>query len=508
MMNSYILIGLITLTLVGQRALCFSAGTGGCPGDGGMASGGHAMGELEDGGFALEIGEEIVVPDIPITIETGFAYDFQIISSTDKTLGRALIRLQTDAYLSLFPGESGDVRTTEACVPLIVDSMHTDTSQKTSFVGSCELLSEGSLSVNVVVLEESSFIGSTYWHSTYFFEVVDVLPDVPIGTSRLLQFPVSSPPSMSSAPSFSAAPSSFLPPAPSPATPPTSGTVVQETFDGVLLVFRGVRKMSLGEIQDFELITKNWFETFYFVPPNDFSTLDAEDMQTTIRVTDQVVSVGQDGDLLINEVTYQQEIVYTTEMNIIPPMDYITLPFLDNSANQEYADLLKSQIAAFEDVQSPIPTPQFTSSESDDGGNVGVIVGSVVGIAVCIAILVVAILIWKKKKSTVVGRENTAQRNAGQEIRSNVQPNAATVENPPDIVAEEVPPSTVLADAVLIEEDIQVPLTGGDQGLPRFKDQARDVAKPSQDHVGNPPQDRQPHTKARAPRARHVGLDP
>jgi len=553
-MNSYMLIGLFTLTFVGQRALGFPAG--GCAG-GGIAADGHAAvdetaaGELEDGGFALQIGEEIVVPDFPISIETGLAYDFQIVSTTtDKTFGGALVRLQTDAHLSLNPGEGGNVHSAEVCVPPVVGSMHTDSSQKASFVGSWELLSEGSLNVDVMVLEENSAVGSTYWHGTYFLEVVDVLPDVPIGTSRLLQFNSSSSPAGSFAtpsPSgfFTFAPTSATfplpqptapvsapppppptpptPPAPSPVTQPTPGTVVQETFDGVLLVFSGVREMGLGEISDFELITKDWFETFYLEFRNDANSTVAEDMQTFIRVTDQVVSVGQDGDLLMNEVTYQQEIVCTTQFNNFPPMTFITFPFSQAQANQEYADLLKSQIAAFEDLQSPIPTPQFT--ESDDGGNIGVIVGSVVGVGVFIAILVVAILIWRKKKSAVVGKENTAQPDAGGEIHSNTQPNAAAAENPSDIVAEEVPPSTILADAVLIEEDIQVPPAGADQRLPGFKDQARSVGKPPQDpqpltdNQGLPqfkdqvryvsqPRDQQPHTEARAPRARQVGLDP
>ena len=296
-------------------------------------------------------------------------------------------------------------------------------------------------------------------------------------------------------------------PTSAPRTNPTADTLVEETFSDVSLSFNGVSKMSGPETELFERLTKEWYESFFDERLGrvlQALMLDARNMQTTIEVSNQNVSLSEDASALVNKITYKQTIAYTAESNNVDAKDYITLPFKDFDANTEYGEMLKSQLVAFQGVQSPLPIPQFgtitdASGDENDGesGSIAVIVGASIGGAVFLAIAAFVGIRVKKRKdnageSRVVQHSNTpvdsqeqtsAQRSQGQSLAS------ASGLIVYDGQGEAMAPHTFAAQAVLLESDnpstlqkdtteVQTPSAGSLEPAPPLQDMDTPMPEP------------------------------
>jgi len=103
----------------------------------------------------------------------------------------------------------------------------------------------------------------------------------------------------------------------------------------------------------------------------------------------------------------QTTVAYFASSDAFTAGDYILLPYLDPQEIREYGRLLSSQIAAFEDVETPISRPEFPAplreneplvgdSGTDDSGAFpdGIVAGVVVP---SIVLLIVAGVIYHKR---------------------------------------------------------------------------------------------------------------
>ena len=153
---------------------------------------------------------------------------------------------------------------------------------------------------------------------------------------------------------------------------------------------------------------------------------------------------------------------------------------------------MKSELDAFQDLQSPLPIPQFETS-TDDGGDendgkgnaIGVIVGASIGGAVFLAI-VVFVGIRVKQRNEHAGESVRAVQQSNNPVESRDQTSALRVSSPVESQGQSLPsaagvivydgqgealaPRTEAAQAVVLASDNSTTLR---ELLPKFKDQVQ-----------------------------------
>lgn len=225
------------------------------------------------------------------------------------------------------------------------------------------------------------------------------------------------------------------PPTPAPvsestptASPVEMGEIIERTITGVTLEFDGAGEIPDADIPTWQRLTEEWFEGYFqqnfrrglqqaLQPGNT-------NFETTIRLTNQNVSVKQDGSS-VNTVVYEQMVRYVMQSSKVTAEDYIPLPFVNSQANKEYADTLRAEIDAFASLEA-IGVPEIKTStpppgpptprggediepEDESSAPIGAIIGGIAAGALVISAVVGGIL-WKKRagSNTAGGGGKTA----------------------------------------------------------------------------------------------------
>jgi len=200
------------------------------------------------------------------------------------------------------------------------------------------------------------------------------------------------------------------------------GSPMQKEFLGITLEFVRVRKLTGKEIEKFEALMEDWFEGFFRERSGpqrkiqgDSAPVAVRDMATNITVTDQDLVAGDaaEGRLYdVNTITYDQTIEYLALENALRPKQYIELPFLNLDENEEFGDMLSSNISAFRFVHTPISVPELREDRDEGGTATGAIVGIAVGAAAALGIVAgLSTMKWKKKKQEENSTEATIESN-------------------------------------------------------------------------------------------------
>jgi len=167
-----------------------------------------------------------------------------------------------------------------------------------------------------------------------------------------------------------------LQPAESPAAgaPPTIPER-QITFMGISLDFVGVTQLGLNEIETFEDIMESWYEDYY---SGDVEVQTIVSFRSQKVTTDESVLTG-----VVNTLVYDQSLSYTEKDLTITEEELLFQPFHDETHKQKFGDLLRGNINAFQNLQSPLKTPvlSFAPATLNDPGNGGLSTGAIAGIA-------------------------------------------------------------------------------------------------------------------------------
>jgi len=297
------------------------------------------------------------------------------------------------------------------------------------------------------------------------------------------------------------------------AMPSRGGSFEQAQLDQISINLLGAKELSLGEIDNFEDITEDWYEDFFAA---NSESSGARSMTTRISVRSQNASMTDDGSPF-NTIYYDQSASYFLLDSTLTIEDLIVRPFLNSVDKLKYGELLAANIEAFENLdQNSISRPMLpasltdrvpeeTSTASGTSGSVSdkqtpsttLIIVIAVGAAAGIVLLAVAILMVRRKRGIFQGsNDNRSASDESQGPEGSLLPHTAqpmlVVDPRPDMYAtatqlpngdETEVAALPLVPAILEnsspDEGLKLSATDSFQG-PQFKDQARPAASERQ----------------------------
>ena len=272
---------------------------------------------------------------------------------------------------------------------------------------------------NLFSSEVCSWVNSDQSNAKSVCQCMDAPP-----TTETTQAPTQAP---TISPKPTEAPTTAAPviPTAAPSRPPLALRSVEQTIENVVLFFDGVTEFDERDQSAWARATKRWFNGFYKFPRQGVANM----ITNIINVRHESKSGGL-------QITFDFIMVFdiVDDSAYLGDIQYLTLPFQNKKANDDYVEELSDNVKSFRSVKSPIAVPTIGDTEESSGLSAGIIAGIAVG-GVVLILLVIGVLLYCRIRKQL--KQQTTGTNSS--VPEQHDPEAAYVATKVQTPAPEVP---------------------------------------------------------------------